>query len=308
VQVALNTWPALPLGIHEYLGVAGADEDDIIGALEHRDRIAAVHLRGFDYSQLKKCIALMQEPFPFLTSLHLLADERSTFDPTDAFLGGSAPLLQKMSLCAGIIRFPSLPSMSGLVNLTIRGVPMTGEGLLSPDAMITCLSVLTKLRSLTLTVPWQIISSPYSTDQQAHPSALAVLPALNDLSLQGPHHGGYLEDLLCQVYAPLLNYGRLEFYNEPMLDTLRVLQFIHRVKVFKWRCKFRVNFFRESWIFTSFRSLVGPAEFTLSFPCSGLPAQVAMVERVSAQWLPLVSHVEVLELDGSYSIPGQEKS
>ena len=316
MQAALDIWPALPLSIRAYLGVGDADDDDdIIGALEHRDRIAGIHLRRFNRSQqgsqLKKCMRLMQEPFPALTSLELRADGNITFDLTDAFLGGSAPLLQKILLCAGIIRFPSLSklfsSTSGLVDLTLRGIPMTGEGHMSPDAITACLSVLTKLRFLTLIFPWQSTSSPYSTDQHPHPSAHTVLPALNYLSLRGPHHGGYIEDLLCRVSAPLLNEGHLQFYDEPMLHTPRVLQFIHRVKVFKLRCELEVYFFEESCAFTSFVSSVGPAKFSLSFLCSGLPTQVATVERVLAQWPPLVSHVEFLELNDDYFISEQKK-
>ena len=151
VQAALDTWPALPLSIRPYFGVENAGENDIIGALEHRDLIAGIHLRGFNRSQLKKCITLMQEPFPALTSLELDADGQM-FDLTDAFLGGSTPLLQKISLSAGIIQFPNLPrflsSASGLVDLTLRGIPTTGEGYMSPDAIAICLSVMTKLRSL----------------------------------------------------------------------------------------------------------------------------------------------------------------
>jgi len=312
VQAALDTWPALPLSIRPYFGVENTGENDIIGALEHRDLIAGIHLRGFNRSQLKKCITLMQEPFPALTSLELDADGQM-FDLTDAFLGGSTPLLQKISLSAGIIQFPNLPrflsSASGLVDLTLRGIPTTGEGYMSPDAIATCLSVMNKLRSLALTFTWQLRSPPYSTDQHPHSPARSVLPVLNHLSLRGPHHGGYLEDILCRVSAPLLNDGHLEFYDVPKLDTPRVLQFIHRVKVFKLPCEFEVCFFREPRISTSFRSSVGPAKFSLLFPCSGLPAKVAIVERISAQWPPLVSRVEVLKLgDDHYSVREQEKS
>jgi len=109
MQTAIDIWPSLPLDISVALNVKNSDEDDIIGAQEHRDRIAMIHLGVLNRSQLKKSIALMQEPFPVLKSLGLEADEEITFVIPDAFLGGSAPLLQRISLSG--IPFSHLPKL-----------------------------------------------------------------------------------------------------------------------------------------------------------------------------------------------------
>jgi hypothetical protein len=144
VQAVLDIWPGLPLRIHAGLYAKDADDgDEIISALEHRDRISEIHLHGFNHSQLKKYITLMQEPFPLLTflELHADADKKMMSVITDAFLGGSAPLLQRIYLCG--IRFPGLQkllsSASDLVCISLGDVPITGEGHISPDAMTTCL-------------------------------------------------------------------------------------------------------------------------------------------------------------------------
>jgi len=243
----------------------------------------------------------MQEPFPVLKSLWLDADEEMGFDIPDAFLGGSAPLLQWIALRG--VRFPNLlkllSSASNLVHLGLGGIPMTGEGHISPNAMITCLSVLTKLRSLAFS--FLQTSSPYPTDQRPPPSEYAILPVLTSLSLRGPH--GYLEDIISRVDAPLLNTGYLSSNDEPMFDTPRVPQFIHRVKAFKSHGGFKAHFRRE-WTFAEFKfhSSIGPAVFSLSFPCSGLPAQVAITERICAQWPSVHSHIEFLELDNGYFV------
>jgi hypothetical protein len=170
MQGALNTWPALPLSLSANLGTkdANANEDDIIDALEHHECLAGIHLGVCKRTQLEKCIALMQKPFPALRSLEFEGDEEIEFVIPDAFLGRSAPLLQDIFL--GDFRFPGLPkllsSTSDLVKLNLWCFPMTGEGHISPDAMITYLSVLTKLRSLSLTFPLQTTQpSPYPTDQ-----------------------------------------------------------------------------------------------------------------------------------------------
>jgi len=299
VQATLDIWPALPLRIHANLYGQDADDgDEIAGALEHRDHIVGIYLQGFNRSQLKKCIALMQEPFPVLTCLELYADKKMMFVITDAVLGGSAPLLQRIYLDG--IRFPGLPkllsSTHDLVCLSLGGVPMTGEGHISPDAMTTCLSVLTKLRSLTLTFLWQT-SSPYSTDQRPLPSTHTVLPSLVHLQLEGPHR--CLEDLVGRVNAPLLKYGLLKFYDEPIFDTPQVPQFMHRTNMLKLLGRVEVLFRRQS-TFVSFRSSIGPAKLFLSFWCSRFPAQVAIMEQIYAQWPPLVSHVKSLKLGDSF--------
>jgi hypothetical protein len=195
VDVVLVVWPALPVTIIANTQLKGTDPDSIIGALKHRDRIAGIELGGFNCSQLKKCMALMQKPFPVLNSLLLDANEKIMFDIPDTFLGGSAPLLQM--ICLHGIQFPGLPkllsSTSNLVRLVLRDILMTGEGHISPDAMITCLSVLTKLQSLIITSLRQD-SSPYPTAQRLPSSAHTVLPALTYLWFRGRHE--CLEDIV----------------------------------------------------------------------------------------------------------------
>lgn len=299
VQAALDLWPALSLSIHATLGANVADEDDTIGALEHRDRIAEIHLRGLNHSQLEKCVALMQEPFPVLKSLELMAVEGTKFVITDAFLGGSAPLLQWIRFCD--IGFPSLPkllsSTGDLVRLHLFCIPMTGKGYISPDAIATCLPALTKLRSLTITFQQGSWPYPDPTDQLPPPSTYTVLPALVNLRLEGPQ--GYLEYIVDRIDAPLLKSGRLKIYDEPVFDTPRVPQFIHRAKTFKSLDKVDV-YFAEKYIIAFLRSSIGPAKFRLSFPCSGFSVQVEIMEEICAQWPPLVSRVKFLRLDDCF--------
>jgi len=305
VQAALNIWPALPLSIVANLNTKDAYRflyrDTIISALEHRDRVADIGFWEFNHSQLEQFVPLMQEPFPDLRSLGLTAlYENMAFVITDTFLGGSAPLLQKIHIHG--IRLPGLPklfsSTNGLVFLKLEGFPMTGEGHLSPDAMTTCLSVLTKLQSLTITTCFlRWTSSPYPTDQCPTSSTHNVLPALTHLFLQGPH--GYLEDFVARVDAPLLDDCDLYFTDKPTFDTPRVPQFIRRTKTVKLLDGVNVHFSRE-YGGAAFCSSIGPAEFGLTFPRSGLPVQVALTERICAQWPPLVSRVEFLKLSDDY--------
>jgi hypothetical protein len=62
----LDIWPALPLFIQGHI-YQESDVDNIIAALERRDRVCKISLE----SHLEKVLASMQEPFPDLTSLTL---------------------------------------------------------------------------------------------------------------------------------------------------------------------------------------------------------------------------------------------
>ena len=104
------------------------------------------------------------------------------------------------------------------------------------------------------------------------------------------------------MLMPLFKYGDLQFYDEPMFDTPRVPQFIHRTKMFKLPSRVEIYFARESFrgVHACFLSSIGSARLTLTFPCPGFPAQVATMERICAQWPPFVSHAEFLKLDDGY--------
>ena len=75
--------------------------------------------------QLERCTVVMQEPFPVLRTLFLHCDENDSEAPVVLGalfkLGGSAPLLQKITLWR--VPFPTLPklllSTTDLVELSI---------------------------------------------------------------------------------------------------------------------------------------------------------------------------------------------
>jgi len=149
----LDIWPPLPIHIdkpaypHLHLET---DADDLIAALEHRDRVFTINLSGLTLRQLERVAAVMQEPFPALTRLHLgSADEVAPALPV-TFMGGSAPHLQRLDLEG--ISFPTLPrlvlSPTDLTALRLHAIPSAGY--ISPGVMVEFLSPLTRLESLVI--------------------------------------------------------------------------------------------------------------------------------------------------------------
>jgi hypothetical protein len=153
VREMLDIWPPLPIVIR----ASGMDtweldseEDNTHVALGHTDRICELDLTAILDSE--RVLAVIQKPFPLLTYLTLGFHNKkiSPIDP-HSFLGGSAPCLE--SLCLRRIPFPGLPKLlltaTHLVDLDLYRIP--DSGYISPEAMVTGLSALTRLETLAIT-------------------------------------------------------------------------------------------------------------------------------------------------------------
>ena len=92
----------------------------------------------------------MQEPFPALAYLELETKDDAAPVIPDSFLGGFAPDLGTLLLTGVPIPFPGLRklllSAADLVTLSLSKIPHSGY--FPPEAMVTCLSALTRLEVL----------------------------------------------------------------------------------------------------------------------------------------------------------------
>ena len=247
---------------------------------------------------------MLHQPFPVLTSFCLSIVEygKVAHVNTDAFLGGSITRLKKLSLsgCQFSALSTLLSSASELVDLHIGDLPVTGGEHISPEAMTTCLSSLTRLQSLSIHFRWRP-SFTHPTSQRAPPSTLApaVLSALTNLSLEGPHQ--YLEDLLTRNHTPLLEHGNLQFYDVPNFDSPQIAQFIHHTGMFNSPSGVDV-YIRKAVSFEFFSSIDPEKKFYMSFSGSGtqidLYKEVELMEQLCTRCPPLLSHIDRLQLDG----------
>jgi hypothetical protein len=145
----LDIWPPLPIVLRQ-LGTSVWDMDDIIAALKYNDRVCEIDLWDISSSQVAKVLAAMQEPFPALTSLLFRMINKTAQVIPNSFLGGSSPRLRELTLHG--IAFPGLrkllSSATHVVWLNLWSIPHSGY--ISPQAMVTCLSTLTRLEGLGL--------------------------------------------------------------------------------------------------------------------------------------------------------------
>ena len=297
----LGVWPALPLFI-EYSTVYPIENvDNIVAALERRNRVRQISLRVVSISDLEDVLAAAQKPFPELTYLGLLLDhDEAVAVLPDSFLGGSAPHLRTLSFRR--ISFPSLPklllSATHLVDLYLYDIPHSGY--FSPDAMVTALSALTNLAILELD-----FQSPRSCpDRASHrppPLTRLILPVLTHFWFKGV--GEYLDDLVACTNAPRLLLFHIIFFNQIVFDSPQLIQFISRTPILEDLENARVTFKHGAAVVNLSSKTVASdcGDLEIKIPCEKLDWQVSSVEQVCTSCLPPLSMLEVLCIFGSPS-------
>ena len=237
VKETLDVWPELPIAIraHDFMPTRIQTlETNVIAALEHHDRVCDIFIGGYPTS-LMKIFSTMNKPFPSLVNLKVVSLTRNESMIPESFLGGSAPLQQSLEFynipltCPEIKRL--LLSAPNLVSLSLFLIPRSGPGCTSPEAMVSGLSMLTRLKSLRLTFSLRT-PRPQSQRASGHPlpSARVVLPALTDIDFCGDKE--YLEDFVSRIDTPLLVNVTTSFSDRSIPVTPPLRDFINRTEEF----------------------------------------------------------------------------
>jgi hypothetical protein len=215
VRKMLDTWPPLPIFLI-VLNFELWSTDDVSAALEHKDRIHQLDLFSIPSSLSKKVLSAIQQPFPSIVHLGLAFQHETTPVEPELLLGGSAPHLLTLSL--NRMSVPGLPtillSATHLVRLELWGIPPSGY--ISPEAMTTCLSVLTRLEGLDIDFK-SPRGRPDQKSQRPAPQTRILLPVLTEWHFKGVSE--YLEVLVARIDAPLLNYFVTTFFHELLVYT-----------------------------------------------------------------------------------------
>ena len=242
-DILICQWPNIPIAI-DYcspsIDTSPDDEENIIIALEHSDRVGHLGLHLTDLL-LGKLATSIQKPFPALTHLTIISKsvgEHTPVLPVD-FLGGSAPCLQEITLSS--ISFPVLPTLLSsardLVTLNLCQVPLADY--FSPEALVTYLAALPRLE--TFDIRFQS-TTPYPDQIQPHgphPITRTVLPSLTNFQLDAA--GKYLEDFTARIDCPRLYSVYLVYF-----DQLVEVQATQLVKFFRHLVGPEVSLFKEA--------------------------------------------------------------
>ena len=225
VKEMLDTWPELPTYIRAFDYKAKETIDNVVAALRLNHRVSGIRFEALSDSAWETFAPLVQQPFPTLTYLWI-----EPYFPTNvisrSFLGGSAPSLRVLHL--GCISFPTLPellpSATGLVRLWYDDIPPSGY--IPPQAMVAGLSALTRLESLSLTFRHDSLRVPDRTIRIPPLPTRILLPALTHLCFQGVPE--YMEDLVAQIDAPLLESMVMELSYQEVPDVSELAKFVRR--------------------------------------------------------------------------------
>jgi len=275
----------------------------IMAALKQQhNRVCQITITDIPNSMLKK-FAAIKTPFPALTILMLRSTDESAPIRLDSFLEGSAPRLQSLWLHG--IPFPSLGklllSSCDLSELFLDNILRSGY--ISPDALVSSLSGLTRLRILFL--QFQSPRPRALRERRVPPSPTRiVLPPLSILYFKGDSE--YLEDMLSRMENLLVNvHVRITFFNQLVFDTPLLRDLIGHVETFKAHHRAEISFSSDSVLFTLF-SKDGQAEsevLKLRISCRPSDWQLSSLAQVIGSSIPPLLTLDRLELRGDHHQP-----
>ena len=271
----------------------GEPQDNIVAALEHRDRIISIFIQDQKRLSLKKITAMMQEPFPALTDFHLKSYDIHTppLDLPEAFSGGSAPQLRSFALWG--IAFPAFPKLAlsagHLSHLRLWDIPTIGY--ISPEAVGTCLAALPSLMSLHIGFQ-SSLSHPDRINLPPQPRA--ILPVLTRFGCQA--HIRYIEDLVARIDAPLLTRLEIKFFvdSELAFNIPQLHKFIARAERLGLLNRVEIKFHYSFVVIVL--GLESPTRVELEIRCNGPSRQVFSMARVCEQLSSLICRVEHLDV------------
>jgi len=241
-------------------------------------------------------------PFPALTSLQLHSNEEWPLTLPSSFLGLFAPRLRSLRL-SGIpfsAPYKLLLSCAGLATLRMENIPHTEY--ISPEDMVTCLSVLAKVEEVALGFQ-RALSWNQTSPNQSSPTH-AVLPALTFLRFQGDCW--YLEALISQIDVPLLDNFDISFFNLTLSNTpllcelisrMETFKGLHRAKVVFQDCIANITLSRQGWSADYKTSKLG-------IICRRPDQQLSSMARICSSSLPSLSTLTHLYIHDSYWLTG----
>ena len=285
----------LPLMI-DYDGLncdlATEDEEGIMLALQHRDRLRCIRLE-MPVLTLEKFLAAMDGEFPILEFLQI----EPPMDPDSGLILPStfqAPQLRHLILdcITSPIGSPLLASATALVTLVLQLVHPYPHA----NHVLQILSRLSQLETLLIEFPPPVLNHDFERELLHMPIITQVtLPSLHWFSFWGI--SAYLEALLPYMTTPLLQTFIIHFFNQPSFSVSRLLQFLTTTKNLRFSStKF---LFHDEEVAAFVYSHVGDrvSKFNVEVICEHLDSQVSSMAQIFNVLSPLFSTVMDLTLD-----------
>ena len=291
--------PPVPLIIDhiddEYRALTSEDEEGIILALQHRDRVRRIRIRK-SLSILQKLVIALDGEFPILEYL-TIGDRRfsrplpkytTNLDIPETF---RAPHLHHFLIdnFAVSIESPTLTTMGNLVTLWLVSIPSSAY--FHPNVLLQRLSLLPQLETLGI---------GFNCYNSSREKQLLRTPTMTQVTLSNLHwlfYDGtttYLEALLPWLTIPLLERLHVHFFNRMMYYIPRLRQVMGTAR--NLQLKAATVYFRKDYLHVSVNPQMGARFYTLFIGLGGrqLDWQVVSAAQVFQTLKTVLSAVEDL--------------
>ena len=293
--------PPLPLIIHhddQNNDLTAEDEEGIMLALKHRDRLRRINLR-MPVPSLQKLVMAIESEFPALEFLNIEPPAKHNAR-LSLPLTFEAPQLRYLWLDYFINPIGSLflSSAVGLVTLILRWIPTPIY--LQPELFLTAISLLPHLEQLGIGFMSAVPNSEIQSQLSHTPITIQVtLPNLRRFNFWGI--SSYLETLLPHMTTPLLQALNVNFFNQLSFSVPCLLQFMMTIEHLRFSCA-RLLFYHEGVFMILDNPLAGPgparlAYFRTNVICRHLDWQVSSITQILNDLRPLLHPVADLTLD-----------
>jgi hypothetical protein len=223
--------PPLPLIIDHLYGnddITAEDEEGIILALQHRDRVRRIRLVK-PIPILQKLISDLDGEFPILEYMLIqhqrfqspLIKHNTNLSLPETFRAPHLCHLMLMNFAIPI-GSPLLTNMGNLVTLSLQMIPPSAY--FHPDALLQRLSLIPQLETIGVTFGSYYPSGDVKRQLLRSPMTRVTHPNLRWLGFRGA--SAYLEALLPWVTAPLLEKLQLLFFEELTYSFPHLQQFM----------------------------------------------------------------------------------
>jgi hypothetical protein len=300
----LHAWPTFPVAVSfKATRESTLMPKNITAALHHLDRIWQAEL--YVTSSMTRSLAeMIQKPCQALESISITVEDatETSIPVSNAFLGASAPHLEKIELDGIFYPFPKLRqvllSTNNLVELRLSKI--TNAVYFSPDDLVTSLSTLVRLKSLSIGFYFTASHPPPNVTHS--PPQRTTLPSLTSLDFHGALE--YVEEFMARINSPALRKITIRLFNEIFFELPEFCQFILRTNAPGPPTWVIVTHSAES---VSVLLLLNRNEHCLlGTSCRRLDWQLSFVTEILAQLSFLLSSVRSLTIQKDGKLPGME--
>ena len=283
----LECWPSIPIVVEHGGSLAldlpsPEDEDNIMTALKHHDRVSSIGLTVT--RPLLERFYEIKGPFSRLEHLVLRSQDGIQLTLPSTFQWG--PRLRSLHL-TGIspLGLPELLSSSRcIVDIQLHEMP--GIGCFTPKSLLNALSRMTQLQSLSI---WFLRNTAFIAVPHP-PGHRAVLPTLTCLKYQGT--GECLNEFLAIIDAPRLADIEITFFDETIFAPSNLPEF---------QMEMQMSYRRSDIIFSEDSvsiSLTRPASTSFKFQvfCKPFSRRLSSLADFCTRFSAFLSFVEDLRI------------